>query len=103
MNEYLRGYGLYNLSDRFCVLVLSHKKGDTIKRLRIDKGSWKYYPNEIGTMRKMFGLPPNYDLSCDGAKLVYCGLHSPNGNKELEFQLKLFKIDKSKIQFNPKP
>jgi hypothetical protein len=92
MAMYLKGYKIHKLGHQFYVLVLTHKEGDTIKSLRADKGSWKSYSNELGTLRKMFGLSQEYDLFCDGAKLAYCGLHSPNGNEELEFQIKLFDL-----------
>jgi len=52
-----------------------------------------YQTNPIkGTLRSKFGLPECFNRYYDGAKLVYCGVHSPHDYEELKKQAEILGI-----------
>ncbi len=93
IETYIKGYNKHKFGDKFLILVLKHKEGDTLKRLNGDKGNFiKYQTEKEKTLRAEFGLPKDYNLQHENITFIYCGIHCPESKEELKSQVKLFSL-----------
>ncbi len=83
----------YDFGEFFGVLILRHKKGDTIKRLNLDIGHFKAYQNnKDDSLRCMFGFPTKYNYINKSCVIVFCGLHRTDSADDFIIHLGLFGI-----------
>ncbi len=91
IKTYINGYDKHKFGDKFLILALKHQKGSTLKRLNEDKGNFiRYQTENEKTLRAEFGLPKKYNLQHQEITFVYCGIHCPQTEEELKYQIKLF-------------
>ena len=96
IETYIKGYDQHKFGDKFIILLLTHKKGNTLQRLKEEKGNFiNYQKKKENSLRGEFGLPEKYNTKYRGITFVYCGVHCPENEEELELQLKMFDISLS--------
>ncbi len=97
---YIQGYDKHKFGDKFLILVLKHKEGNTLEILNKDKGNFiKYQTKDEKTLRAEFGLPKKYNLQHDNITFVYCGIHCPKNEEERKSQIKLFSLPEEYFPF----
>lgn len=93
IKTYIQGYNKYNFGNKFTILVLKHKKGDTLEKLKEEQGDFiKYQTQNEKTLRAEFGLPKEYNLQHEEITFVYCGIHCPENKEELKSHIKMFSL-----------
>ena len=93
IDTYINGYDKHKFGDKFFILVLRHKEGNTLNRLNKDKGNFiKYQIENEKTLRAEFGLQKEYNLQHEDITFVYCGIHCSETEEELKSQIKLFSL-----------
>ncbi len=93
IQTYIDGYSKHSFGKEFIVLLVKSKKGNTLKRLNEDKGNFiRYQKQNDDSLRSEFGLSADYNLKHGNVTFVYCGIHCPESQKELDYQLNLFKL-----------
>ncbi len=94
INAYIEGYNKYGWGDEYVLLVIKHKDGETLQRLNKEKGNFIAYQTKKGdTLRREFGWSSEKNLYANGMTLTYPGVHCPADNKELNRDLKIFKVN----------
>ncbi len=93
LNCYLSKYIHKRWKNFFYVLLVHHKKENTVQRLKKEKGNYiSYQSRNERTLRAEFGLSARENVMCGKITFVYCGIHCPAGKKEFLKELQLFKI-----------
>lgn len=93
IETYIKGYDKHKFGDKFLILVLNHKEDNTLNRLNKDKGNFiKYQTENEKTLRAEFGLSKEYNFQHENITFVYCGIHCPETEEELRYQVKLFSL-----------
>ena len=92
---YKSAYKKYKFGNKYIVLILRHRDGDTINKLIRDKGHYVEYINDSAhSLRGQFGESKKYHLVNGGTKLTFPGIHTSKDREELSRELKIFDIDR---------
>ena len=91
---YLSGYDKHNWNDDYMALIVSHKEGNTLKRLKQEQGNYvAYQTQKENTLRAEFGCLADKNLYFDDITFTYTGIHCSADEKELGLELKLLHLD----------
>ena len=102
LNNFIKDYKKSKWKNNFIIIIISHKKLKTIKKLKKDQGNFiNYQSKKEDTLRSRFGLSKKYNSYFKNKKInttfTYNGFHVPKSKKELEHHLKLFRIKKPQL------
>ncbi|MBW2987164.1 hypothetical protein KY336_01315, partial [Candidatus Woesearchaeota archaeon] len=92
-NAFVDAYLKSEFRTDFIAAIVTHKKGNTIERLKNDVGNFSAYQKRTNkTLRSEFGLPKEYNIVSQDLTAVFNGLHKINDVKDFYKHLLLFDI-----------
>ncbi len=83
LEVFSRGYSESDFGENYYILVVSHAKGDTIRRLIDDVGSSRgYFLSPDNSLRSKYGLKKTFRDEKSGFEVVFNGFHKIDSMEE---------------------
>jgi len=93
IDVFLEEYIKNQWGNKYAALIVQHKDGNTLNRLREEKGHFgNYQTKKEDTLRGEFGLGPETNVNFKNAHCVYNGIHTVDDEQALKEHLAFLNI-----------
>lgn len=98
LGVFLKAYLESNFGEDYYVLIVSHVKGNTIRRLINDVGSsWGYFLSLDNSLRSRYGLRKTFRDEKSGFEVIFNGFHKIDSAEELLFCMEYLGLENIEV------